>query len=136
MTINNQRVSPFIAAYRYGIVGAIGSIIHISLIVLFVEIFQFHPVISTIIGFLVVVLISYVLNSVWTFEHAGMDYYSLFKYAIVSTSGLVLNAGIMFLVVEIFGESYFIAIAIAFLIVPAMNFLFNRYWVFKHALGK
>lgn len=54
-----------------------------------------------------------------------------FRYTVVSVMGLGLNTLIMFCLVNGMGMWYLLGQAIATLIVPIHNFLWNFYWTFK-----
>lgn len=56
---------------KYGIVGLLGTGIHVGVLVLLVEMFRVPAVMATTIGFVVTLLVSYVLNRNWTFEPTG-----------------------------------------------------------------
>jgi putative flippase GtrA len=117
---------------RYLLVGLIGTSLHVSLIVLFVEFFHIPPTVSTLAAFIFVLLTSYILNRFWTFgKKSGKHLIDFIKYSLVSLSGLALNVAIMHTTVNILSFHYAYGLVAVTLIVPVSNFLMNKYWVFK-----
>ena len=73
---------------RYAVVGIIGTLTHVSLVVLLVELANISPTLSTALGFIVVLIISYFLNRFWTFEKQNDRHLIDFiKYTLVSLFG-------------------------------------------------
>ena len=116
---------------RYGIVGAIGTFVHLALLFIFVEIFSFHAVVSSSIAFIAVVIISYCLNYTWTFKAKSNHATALTRYIMVCSIGFGLNAGIMFVVVDIFQLWYLFGQIISIIVIPISNFILNSRWAFK-----
>lgn len=116
---------------KYGLVGIIGTIIHTLVLIMCVELFVLPAVVATIIGFIFSLVVSYKLNSVWTFSNGSGRSMNFAKYAITCMIGLLINIAIMFVVVDVFDALYLFAQVIAIIVVPVFNFTLSRYWVFK-----
>ncbi|MBD8500987.1 GtrA family protein [Paenibacillus arenosi] len=128
LRVNKNAISGFL---KYGLVGVIGTIVHSGMLALMVEVFEMHPIGGTIIGFVFSLVISYVLNSIWTFKQANSSTTIFVKYALVCSCGLLLNIFIMYITVDIFNLSYIIGQGVAIILVPIFNYMINRYWVFN-----
>ena len=118
---------------RYAVVGAIGTAVHFGILGLLVEVFHIEPVTSSTAGFIVTVIVSYVLNHKWTFRSDRGHGSALPRYIIVSVSGMFLNSGIMYLTVHIFGLWYILGQCMVVVVVPITNFVFNYRWSFRPA---
>ncbi|MBS3027307.1 MAG: GtrA family protein [Dolichospermum sp. DET50] len=116
---------------RYGIVGAIGTITHLLILLLLVEILSFNPIISSSLAFIVVVFISYYLNYNWTFKSTTKHFTVLIRYIIVCLSGFTLNIIIMFIVVDVLNLYYMLGQIISIIVIPISNFILNNRWAFK-----
>ena len=116
---------------RYGIVGAIGTITHITLLLVLVEVFLFNPIVGSSIAFIAVVVISYCLNYSWTFKAKNNHLTALTRYIAVCLIGFGLNAGIMFVVVDIFQLWYLLGQIVSIVVIPISNFILNSRWAFK-----
>lgn len=58
---------------KYGAVGVLGTLLHVGVLVLLVEWLGMNPIISSAIGFLLVLIVSYILNLLWTFGKTRED---------------------------------------------------------------
>ena len=116
---------------KYATVGVIGTCTHIGILTLLVELLHKDPVLSSMVGFIVVLLVSYYLNHSWTFESSVKHYYALPRYSIVCIVGLSLNTGIMYLTINILCWWYLWGQMSVILVIPLSNFIFNYYWSFS-----
>ena len=116
---------------RYGIVGAVGTVTHLGLLLILVELISLSPVIASSLAFMVVVIISYYLNYTWTFKAKNNPFTALIKYLVVCSCGFSLNAGIMYLVVDVLHGWYLLGQVIAIVVIPISNFILNSCWAFK-----
>jgi putative flippase GtrA len=120
---------------RHLIVGGIGTLFYIAGLAFLVEILNWNPVISTILSFLTLVILTYLFNHFWVYRSSRKHSYSAPRFAVVCTIGLILNAGIMYSVVEFLEWWYIWGIVVATMVVPLTNFLLNFYWAFKGTTG-
>ncbi|AJS60348.1 GtrA family protein [Paenibacillus sp. IHBB 10380] len=128
MTIRSLLRLPLI---KYAIVGGLGTGIHFAVLIMLVELWNMNPVVSSIIGFIVVLIISYFLNRIWTFENQQSGYAKQFmKYVIVSCAGMFINTLIMYVTVEWLSISYIVGQLISTVVVPIHNYIWNRRWTF------
>ena len=118
---------------RYAVVGVIGTAVHFGVLAALVELFGVEPVTSSTIGFIVTVIVSYVLNHRWTFRSDRGHRSALPRYIIVSITGMLLNTGIMFLTVHVFGLWYILGQCLVVVVVPITNFALNYRWSFRPA---
>lgn len=119
---------------KFGIVGAIGTFVNLSILYFLTEIVNIYYIISEIIAFSASVINNYILNKKWTFneklkENIGRKY---FKYVITCLLSLFVNLFILFILVEFYDFWYIfaeiVAIGGAFLI----NFVGNKLWTFNN----
>jgi putative flippase GtrA len=117
--------------FRFAVVGVIATLIHMGILMVFVEHFKINPVHASIVGFLVAVITSYFLNYRWTFQSSQAHIATLWRYVTVAIIGLTLNTVIMTLAINIFQWWYVSSQIAALSIVPLSNYLLNRYWTFS-----
>ena len=115
---------------RYAVVGVLGTAIHFGVLAALVEWGAVDAVLASAVGFLVTLLVSYVLNHRWTFKSPVSHGTAFGRYAAVSLLGLGLNSIIMYLAVHVFGLWYILAQALVVIVVPAVNYSLNRSWTF------
>ncbi|GGD94467.1 GtrA family protein [Paenibacillus nasutitermitis] len=127
---------------KYAVVGLLGTALHFALLAALVEWAGVHPVVGSVLGFTVVLAVSYVLNKKWTFQDTGdvdrqsnrtAEYRQFIRYCMVSGSGLILNTLIMYGAVELVDLPYLLGQVIVTFVVPVQNYLFNRYWTFRRS---
>ncbi len=116
---------------RYIVVGVIGTAIHFGVLIALVERLGVEPVTASTIGFIITLVVSYMLNHRWTFRTDRGHLSAMPRYILVSVSGLLLNSGIMFVTVHILGLWYILGQSLVVVVVPLTNFLFNYHWSFR-----
>lgn len=115
---------------RYACVGLAGTAIHFGTTVFLVEVISWAPPISSVIGFIITVLVSYMLNRSWTFSHITSNRATFLRYIVVSCSGALLTYAIMAATTQILSWHYMIGQILIVTIIPLTNFLLNYYWTF------
>ncbi|CAG7626823.1 hypothetical protein PAESOLCIP111_02854 [Paenibacillus solanacearum] len=116
---------------KYGVVGALGTVLHFASLYALVEWLNVPPVAASALGFLLVLLVSYVLNKRWTFQSTPSGWGPLLKYCVVSVTGLGLNVALMYVSVELLHWHYLIGQCTVVVAVPLSNFILNYYWTFR-----
>jgi len=115
---------------RYLIVGALGTGVHLVILALCVEWLGMGATGGAVAGFIGALLVSYILNHRWAFDSSRAHTSSLWRYALVSVSGLALNTAMVSAMVNYLQWWYFTAQLSVIWIVPISNFILNRYWTF------
>ncbi|WP_309245260.1 GtrA family protein [Clostridium estertheticum] len=116
---------------RYGLVGLLGTTIHFGSLILLVEFANLDPVLGSALGFLLVLVISYILNRTWTFQSKSRNVRQFLIYSIVSMIGIGLNSAILFISVHILKWNYLYGQCLVVLVVPVSNYLLNSLWTFR-----
>ncbi|MDR2981955.1 MAG: GtrA family protein [Puniceicoccales bacterium] len=116
---------PFI---KYFLVGCVSTGIHFICLYFLVEKVLISSEISNVCAFLVANIFSYYLNSVWSFQFSVSKVRYL-KFFIVSAIGVVFSYSIM-KVCSLLEWHYMIAFCIQVLVMPLINFLLIRLFVF------
>lgn len=117
--------------FNFIIVGVFATLIHVVIFTILVEFFIVNAVIASLPAFLLSMLTSYIANHKWTFQATGDHHIYLPKYAFVSIIGLFINVLITYIVINIMGYLYGIALVLVIITVPSVTFLLNRIWTYK-----
>lgn len=117
---------------RFGLIGIVATLCHMGTLIIFVEIFKYEPIMASTIGFILAVIISYVLNYRFTFIARRSHVFFFLRYLVVCITGLAINISIMFLTVNILKWWYIIGQIFTLAIVPVTNFTLNKYWTFRN----
>lgn len=126
-----NRFHAFSGILKYGVVGVLGTLVHIGLLAFMVETFDLNPIAGSIIGFVGALLSSYFLNYYWTFSSTDAHLSSFLRYFLVSLTGLGLNTILMYGTVSILGWWYIYGQLTVVLVVPVTNYALNRFWTFR-----
>ena len=140
--VKHRAVRQFI---KFCIIGLIGTVIDVGIFKLLMKYEGWSIYEARTLSFTVATINSYICNSLWTFKGLNSDarHKQFIKFLIISTTGLLLNLGIMTVVFLILsGHSpnqknpnplhTDIALATAVVLVAFWNFLANKFWTFKH----
>lgn len=121
---------------KFGIVGVINTVLSYLITNGCYYALSLHEQISNIIAFLITVPISFILNGKFTFtkenETQGWLKPLLKVYVSYSITGLFLTAILLHIEEEIFGIPHYIATLINLIITVPVNFLLNKFWVYKN----
>lgn len=119
---------------KFGIVGAIGTFVNLSILYFLTEIVNIYYIISEIIAFSVSVINNYILNKKWTFNETLKENIvrKYFKYAITCLLSLFVNLFILFILVEFYDFWYIFAEVVAIGGAFLFNFVGSKLWTFNN----
>ena len=115
---------------KFAIVG-FGNLF-VSLITYYILIyFSINYQIANIGGFITGSLNGYIWNKIWVFKNSKKNMASVLKFYLTYLSTWLLSALLLYIWVEKLGISDKIAPVINVFITTPINYLLNKYWVFK-----
>ncbi|MHA1781913.1 MAG: GtrA family protein [Promethearchaeota archaeon] len=120
-------------AFRFAIVGGLGTIVNILILFFLTEILYIFYIMSEIIAFIISSIHNYVLNKIWTFKEGFREKFMI-KYTqffFISIISLFINLSILFILVEYFGFWYIFGEIVAICIAFIFNFIGNKIWTFS-----
>jgi len=115
---------------KYIFVGFSGYLMYILLLTLQVEFFYIEPVSASLIAFVPVFFLSYVLSYAWVFRSNNRHFGTFVRYGITAAIGLLLNLLIMYFTIYHLEWWYIHSQIAVFFVVGLNNYLINRYWTF------
>ncbi len=117
---------------KFGIVGVSNTLISLGIYYLMVWL-GCHYLIANIVGFIVSVINSFFWNSKFVFKEKEEDskVKSFIKMTLSYGSTFILSNVLMFLFIDVFGISKYIAPIINLIITIPINFFLNKIWAFK-----
>jgi putative flippase GtrA len=117
---------------KFAVVGAIGTIIDVSILVFLKEVVGLNVYVANSISFSSAVINNYLLNSYWTFADQDRQPKKQFvQFFIVSVVGLALSELLLAFFHDYMGLYYLIAKVLGILVVLFWNFFANRFWTFR-----
>ncbi len=120
-------------AIRYVISGGVAAGVGLLSIFVLVEVFHLWYIAATTISFVLTLITSFTLQRFWTFDDAANNALTaqFGGYLAVSFVNIFVNAGLMYLFVDILALHYLLAQTLVMLIISVYGFSLYRYLVFK-----
>lgn len=116
---------------RFAIVGLAATVTHAGMVLLLVEGSGMAPLRANFFSFLLAVLVSFAGHYHWTFT-ATTTYARAFpRFFTIALLGLGVSQAMMFSTVFLLGLHHRLSLAAVVMVVPAINFLANRFWTFQ-----
>jgi putative flippase GtrA/ubiquinone/menaquinone biosynthesis C-methylase UbiE len=121
---------------KFGVVGGIGSLVHIGLLYLLTDVGGVIYLISAVISAIVTATFNYTINHFWTFEKTeirGNWFLGWLKYESIDGIWTIIYVGELALFVEVFGIWYIFGAILAHVInYPFRYLIFKRFvWHYK-----
>jgi len=118
---------------RYLVAGLTGAFTQIGLLYVFTDVVGIWYLYSSLMAFVVALVVSFTLQKMWTFGDRQMDgaHKQFGKYFIVALIGIVINTSLMFVLVDMLGLWYILAQIIVGGVIAVCNFLMYKFFVFK-----
>jgi putative flippase GtrA len=127
-----RRPANWLQLVKFGLVGASGYAINLTVFALLVEGGGIHHAAAAVAAFCVAVSNNFHWNRVWTFRaadgHAG---FQAARFFAVSLAALGINLAVLQLLIELGGVDEVAAQAIAVATAMPFNFLGNKLWTFQ-----
>lgn len=118
---------------KYIISGGTVTLVHFSILFILHELFFIDVIVATTCAFLFSFFVGFFLHKRWTFRNKDTRiYHQMFKFLSLGIFGLVLNAGLMYLLVNIFLIWYMLAQVFVSASIAVMNFLISRFIIFRN----
>ena len=120
----------FVQFIRYVIVGIITTSIHYLILYVLLQRLGWYGVLSTSIGLVISAATNFVVNYQFTFHSNAKMIDALWRFAVVITLGMSINAGIFWLLVTRLSWFYLSGQVVATVAVLFWNFLFSRSFIY------
>jgi len=117
---------------KFGLVGVSNTAISLAIYYIFVFINPNLYIVGNSVGFVVSVLNSYYWNNKYVFQKSEQGHFrTILKTFLAYSSTFALSTILLLILVEILGISRYIAPIINLIITVPLNFLINKFWVFR-----
>lgn len=122
----------FIQISRFIIVGGSAAFVHLCMVVLLVQAYDYAPLIANVGGFLVSFQVSYWGHRWWTFSDTEVSHSEAYpKLVAVQLANFGLNE-LLFSFFLGLHLPYQLALLIVLAILPVFTFATNKFWVFQN----
>ena len=119
--------------FRFLLVGGTATAVHYGILIALHERGGWPLLIATSTGFAISAVFNFTASYFFTFRSAAPIPRSMVRYVVVSVTGLGLNAGIFWLLNDVFNGHYMVAQVFATGTVMIWNFLLGRLFTFASA---
>ncbi len=113
--------------FKYGLIGGIATLIHIGVASLYLYMVGDSLFLSNVAGFLVAYVFSYIMQSLFVFEHA-ISWRKAARYFVVQFGSLLTAIMIsnMFYMLNSYLKTFLVVV-----FMPFVTFLIHKFWTFK-----
>ncbi len=131
--LKNEKIRHLIMQFvKFGIVGAINTVLSYIITNTSYYVFSVNEQISNITAFVITVFISFILNGKFVFNSQDNFWKSLLKvYASYSITGLFLTAILLYIEEQILGIPHYIATLMNLIVTIPLNFILNKFWAYR-----
>ncbi|RDU56684.1 GtrA family protein [Helicobacter sp. MIT 99-5507] len=116
---------------RYLIIGVFNTAIGYGIIFILMA-FLVIPEIANIIGYIIGIIISYVLNKIYTFRTKTKSKKEFFRFVICMICSYLINFIVLVILYRNFGVDKYIATIIASVFYTISGYIFSKYFAFKN----
>lgn len=118
---------------RFVISGGTVALTELSLLYVFTDVFHIWYLFSLIIAFSCSFVLSFLLQKFWTFKNKATDkvHFQAVVYLLVALMNLVLNACLLYILVQFVGVWYLLAQAVISAVIAIWSFLIYKFLIFK-----
>ncbi|MEC5216784.1 putative flippase GtrA [Actimicrobium sp. GrIS 1.19] len=114
----------------YALVGAAGTLVHYSILLLLVEQFRFHAITGSIVGSVAGAVINFILNHRVTFRSTAAYSKTAPSFFAIAAVSLLLNAALMYVLVDLFSVRYIVAQLVTTSLILSSNYFLNAILTF------
>lgn len=119
---------------RFGITGVVATFVYAAVTLALAEGSRTNAVTASIIGYFVSAGVSYYGHMRFSFG-VGPDHKAyLWRFLAISALSLALNILVTWATTHLFGYSARVSVVLVSILVPATNYVCNRFWVFRSGL--
>lgn len=115
---------------RFGLVGLTATVVHGSLLALFIEVGSLHVQVANVLAFVMAFAVSYLGHHRWTFCSGNTHGKAAVKFLVTAVIGFLANILIMELVVVQLSYHYLAGFICVVLSVPPATYIVSRSWIF------
>ena len=119
---------------RFGLVGIFNFFLYIGVTLTAIEGLHLSPIVGSVIGQCVSVFVLYIGHLRYSFRVEPDHWTFLWRFIVIQIVLSLSNVGMTWLLTSPLALSHRLSIAILAVLIPAMSFLLNRFWVFASGM--
>ena len=114
----------------FAIIGGLATILNFLLLMLFVEILNFNYILANVISYVICVIISYFVNSLFSFNHSinniVVELKKLIQYFVMKMIILFFDSLFLYILVDLIGVNLYISKIILTLFFTLLSFFASK----------
>lgn len=119
------------AVWRFLSVGLVNTLIGLSTIYVCMALLGMQDVPSNVTGYMIGLVVSFVLNKHWTFRYHGDALESLLRFLVVFAIAYSANLIVVLCTTRVFGVDRYVAQAAGVLAYTVLSYLGSRHYAFR-----
>lgn len=125
-----------LSSVRFLIVGAVNTCSGLLIIYACKYYFEYSDVLANLIGYSLGAILSFSLNSRWTFSYEGGQVVAFFKYLLAILVGYFVNLFVVLYAIDDWGINSYIAQAMGVVPYALITYFSAKHFIFKKAIGE
>ena len=121
--------------FRFGIVGILATLVYVLVTLAVVASGLANPIVASVIGQTTSAFVSYFAHLHYSFGVPPQHRLFVWRFLVVAVITYLANIIVTYLLTKVFGISYLISIAAVMILIPILNYICNRLWVFMPGLA-
>jgi len=117
-------------AIKFGAVGLVNTAIGLFAIYALMYFFDVSPIAANAFGYILGLIVSYLLNRMWTFRNDRSAPYSIAKFVVVAAVAYAINLAIVLCVIDVVGANPYVAQLAGIFFYTFIMFFGCRFFVF------
>jgi putative flippase GtrA len=123
-------------AVRFGVVGLCAMLVYVAVAGPANEVFGILPVFASLLGVTASTGVSYFGHLFFSFRVEPNHRDFLWRFLLIAALGFSLSAGITWFIANVMQLSARLAIVTVIILIPLVNYVCNRFWVFMPGLPR
>lgn len=128
----NQSLKKIFTLYKFALIGAVASSVHITIFLIFYHRFRFPFLVSNTASFLIAFSVSFLGNYHWTFPKNNEATAALIKFSIVAILTFFVNSSLLWLFFYTLEFQVMWSYLIAIFASTMFSFVLSRSWAFAN----
>lgn len=116
--------------FRFAIIGGITAGVYVAIYTLLITLGSISGWLSVVISYLLAISFQYVGHALFTFRRSVQSQSQFLRFAVLNGAGLCFALAITEIVTNVFSFQPFVAGIIVVVLLPVMNFVVMRIWVY------
>lgn len=118
---------------RYGVVGVTAYLVNLALYVVLTDWFDVHYLIANGVGYIAIVVVSYVLSVKWVFTYRRLRSHrkEFFAFTFITIGAMLISTGVMWLFVDVFGWNDILSNVLTNILQTAWGYVPKRVFLFS-----